>query len=274
MTKRLVFTLISLIFFSSISRASSEKYLELADSAGYFISLEMWNKAEEKILQALRLEPANFNNSMLLSNLGIIQTQKEEYTKAIDSFTLGLSIAPSSTVLLNNRAKAFLLSDNISDAILDINSSLQIDSVQEWPLQTRGYLYLKEHQLTSAFNIFEKLKTEFPDNSHAYAGLAYIAELKGENNDALELYNTALEKDPENEDNLVSYIFLLIDLEKYSDARTKLRKAIEKNPDNPMFYLQRGYLHRLNYRLDEAQADKKIALDKGLNPDYVKKFIP
>ncbi len=41
-----------------------------------------------------------------------------------------------------------------------------------------------------------------------------------------------------------------------------------------MFYLFRGYLHKLNYRNEEAAADKKIALDKGLDPQIVEQYLP
>ena len=51
-------------------------YYELVDSADYYINKEEYAKAEETILRALRLEPSNYNNSLLLSNLGTIQRRQ------------------------------------------------------------------------------------------------------------------------------------------------------------------------------------------------------
>lgn len=252
----------------------SPRYFELADSADYFIDKGNWTLAEQKILEALRLEPGNFSNSLLLSNLGLIQTQKGEYDKAIETLSLGLNIAPSSTVILNNRAHAYLLADNLQNAIRDLDKSLEIDSIQEWSLQTRAYIFLQQKNIQEAERLFHKVIEEFPANESAYSGLASIAESKGEINQALDLYRKGLEKNPNDEETLEAYIMLLIKSEKYSQARIELRNAIDKHPENAMFYLLRGYLHKLNYRNEEAQADKKIAISKGIDPEYASYFIP
>lgn len=254
--------------------ASQNRYMELADSAEYYINLELWTKAEEKIIEALRLEPANFNNSLLLSNLGTIRTHKEEYDKAIEAYTLALSIAPSSATLHNNRARAYIMKEDLPKAIEDIDKSLQIDSIQEWTLQTRGLIYLQENQPEKASQIFTTLKNNFPDNPIAYSGLATLFARQGDVEKALEFYETSLNKDPDDEEILCNYVFLLIETEKYSEARTHLRKAIDRNPANPIFYLLRGYIHRLNFLLNEAQADKKTAIEKGIDPVYASQFIP
>lgn len=250
------------------------RYLELADSADFFIARQNWDKAEEAIIKALREEPANFSNSLLLANLGLVQTQKGEYNKALESLSMGLNIAPSSTVLLNNRAHTYLLLDNIDNAIKDLDKSLEIDSLQEWSLQTRAYLYLQNENLVKARHMFERLREIFPPNPSVYSGLATIDENEGNIDNAIKNYKKAIELNPEDNETREAYIFLLINSDKYSEARIVLRESIELNPENPMYYLLRGYLHKLNFRLDEAAADKKIAIAKGIPPDYAAKFIP
>ena len=254
--------------------ASSERYLELADSADYLIGKEKWIEAESKIMEALRLEPANFNNSLLLSNLGIVQIQKGEYDKAIDSFSLGLKIAPSSSVLLNNRAKGYLFLEKFDLAAIDLDKSLEKDSIQEWPIQTRAFIYLKEGYPEKAKNLFNFLSDKFPENAMAHTGMAYVYEAEGDFENAISEYNRALEIDSEDVETLCSKIFLLIETENYQEARKEISQALAKYPDNPLFYLQRGYLHKLNFRLNEAEADRKIAIEKGLDSHYVDKFIP
>lgn len=272
--RSLVTAVTILVMASSLSAQNSAKYLELADSADYYINHELWDKAEASIQKALRLEPANFHNSMLLSNLGIVQINKDEFEKAIDSFTLGLAIAPSSSVLYNNRAQAYILLDKIPEAMTDLDSSLSLDSVQEWPLQTLALIYINDNNEVVAKEYLQKLKTHYPNNSVAFSGLATLATRAGNVEEALELYKISLELNPQDQETLCSYIFLLIETDRFTDARSFLREAIEKFPDNPMFYLLRGYLHRLNYRNDEALADKKTAIAKGLDPAEADRFIP
>lgn len=255
-------------------QGASPRYLELADSADYYIESKLWNKAEEKIVEALRLEPANFHNSLLLSNLGIVQSEKGEFEKALSSFSLGLSIAPSSTVLLNNRAGLLLTMGQEQEANADIDKSLSIDSIQEWPLRTKGLLLMQAGRMDEARVILERLKKHFPQNPVAYSALATIRLRHGDLDGAIEYYQKSVELSPEDEDTLCAYISLLIEKGDYTQSRALLKEAIERNPENPMFYLLRGYILRLNYRPDEAAADKKTAIAKGLDADYVKRFIP
>lgn len=271
---RFIYLFILFLLGKHIAFPSSPRYLELADSADFFIAHENWIRAESTIIEALRLEPANFSNSLLLANLGLVQAHKGEYKKALESLSLGLNIAPSSTVLLNNRAHTYLMVDSIGNAAVDLDRSLNIDSIQEWTLQTRGFIYLQQEDLPRASEIFHKLKKEFPQNSSVYSGLAAIAEHEGKLEEAKNFYKKAIELNDKDEEAREAYIMALIKTNDYSSARIEIRKGIDINPENPMFYLLRGYLHRLNYRLDEAQADKKIALSKGLDPIYVSSFIP
>ena len=271
---RIIWLFIMFLLGRHLGFPESPRYLELADSADYFIARENWDKAESKILEALRLEPANFSNSLLLANLGLIQTQKGQFTKALQSLSLGLNIAPSSTVLLNNRAHTYLLMDSIASAVIDLDKSLGIDSLQEWTLQTRAYIYLQDSDIPNSSRLFNKIKKNFPKNSSVYSGLAAIDETEGNDEKALENYRIALSMKPEDEEAREAYIFLLIKTDRYTDARSQIREALEINPENPMFYLLRGYLHRLNFRLEEAQADKKIALSKGIDAQYANSFIP
>lgn len=271
---RIIWLFILFLLGKHLCFPSSPRYIELADSADFFIERENWTKAEETIIKALRLEPANFTNSLLLANLGLVQSNMGEYNKAIQSLTLGLNLAPSSTVLLNNRAHTFLLMDSVSAAVKDIDKSLGIDSLQEWPLQTKAFLYLQNKDLENAKILFQKLKNNFSPNSSILSGLAAIYEIEGKESEALKFYEEAIKLNSNDEEAREAYIFLLIKANEYTKARSEIKNSLEVNSENPMFYLLRGYLHRLSFRMDEAEADKKIAISKGLDPGYVENFIP
>lgn len=274
MWPRIVWLFILFLLGKHLCFPVSQRYLELADSADFYMAHGNWNKAEDKIVEALRLEPANFSNSLLLANLGLIQSHKGEYEKALQSLSLGLNIAPSSTVLLNNRAHVYLMTDSVNSASQDLDNSLRIDSIQEWALQTRAYLYLNNQEINKAKKLFNFLNEKFPENAAAFTGLATIDELEGNYKEALDNYRKALAIKEEDDETREAYIYLLIKTDDYSAARSEIREALNINPENPMFYLLRGYLHRLNYRPDEALADKKIAISKGIDPAYASSFIP
>lgn len=268
------FAIISLFLFFTIGcSASSPRYLALVDSADNYLRQERWIQAEELLLKALRLEPANFNNSLLLSNLGVAQTYEGRYEEALESFRLGLSISPNSSTLRNNRAKTYIFLKENNKALDDLNKSLDIDSVQEWPLQMKGLLLMENGNFEEARNILSSLVKHFPKNEVAISSLGKLAEIEGKNDEALKYYDEALRisDDPTTRS---WRILLKINLERLSDAAVDIRDALKRYPDLPDFYIWRGYLHRLNYRLEEAQADKKIALSKGADRQFIEKFIP
>lgn len=253
--------------------SSSPQYIALADSADIYIKREKWEQAERVILKALRLEPANFSNSLLLSNLGVVQTRQGRYEEALESFRLGLSLSPNSSTLRNNRARTRIITNDIPGAMEDLDVSLGNDSLQEWPLQMRGLLRISLNDLPGARHDLILLSRLYPGNEIAMSGLGRIAEKEGNPEEALRYYDEALsiKEDPETHS---ARILLKIGMEKFSDASAEIRKCIDKYPEDPYFYLLRGYLHRLNYRIEEAKADKKIALDKGADPQTVEHFLP
>lgn len=264
----------SLFLLSSVCAfSSSPQYISLADSASNYMKREKWEAAEAVIKKALRLEPANFSNSLLLSNLGVAQSNSGKYEEALESFRLGLSLSPNSSAIRNNRARTYLMLNNLDAALDDLNESLRIDSIQEWPLQMRGLLLLNKNRLKEADSDFNLLLKSYPYNDVAMSGLGKIAEAEGRNEDALKYYDEALRlsDDPETRS---WRILLKISMENYSDAAKDIRESIDKYPENPLFYLWRGYLHRLNYRQEEALADKKTALAKGADKQFVELYIP
>lgn len=262
-----------LLFIPGFLRAVSPQYLALVDSADNYIRMERWMEAESILIDAMRLEPGNYMNSLLFSNLGVVRTEQGKFKDAIEAFRLGLSIAPKSKEILNNRARTYMIMGDYDKASDDLSGSLEVDSIQEWALQMRGLLRIRENDLEGAKHDLMLLAKNYPKNDRALSGLAKIAEYEEEPAEALKYYDESilLNDDP---DIRSQRILLKIKLDKYSDASSDIRESIQKYPENPIFYIWRGYLHRLNYRNEEAEADKKIALNKGADPQFVEQFIP
>ena len=252
--------------------AQSTDYMQMADSADYYIAHELWPQAEMTIKKALRLEPANFNNSLLLSNLGVVLTNLERYEEALESYNLALSIAPKSTVAYNNRSRTNLLLGRDDDALSDLTLSLEIDPLQEWPLQMRGLLLFYQGKIDDSKEDFSSLLHIAPTNHMAYYGLGLVAERDGNKEEAQAYYSKSLEID-EDEEVRAASIFLKLDMGRYSEAAEEIRESLARNPENPMFYLLRGCLHKLNFRNEEAEADKKNAIAKGLDSDTVERYF-
>lgn len=267
------FFFICIFFCAFESRSDSNIYYNLIDSADNYIKKELWQNAESTLISALREEPANFNNAMVFSNLGIVRTNLGRYDEALEAFGLGLNISPGSTVLLNNRAKTLMITEDFLGALEDLNQSLKIDSIQEWPLSMKGMILINSNNLNDAEVTLKSLIRNFPENARAYFGLGLIEEKNGNFKEAVRYYEKSLSIE-EDEDIYPFLILLMVQDNLYSEAAEIIRKCIGNYPENPIFYLLRGYLSRLNYRYDEAEADRQLAISKGADPQLVDNYLP
>ena len=73
--------IIALLFCFPVA-LSAQTYQQLSEKAIECIEKDSFHRAEELLLQALKLEPKNAKNALLFSNLGLVQRRLGEYDKA------------------------------------------------------------------------------------------------------------------------------------------------------------------------------------------------
>ena len=89
---------ILIVIFSHLIIATSyaDNYQQMIDSSYVAIEADSLVKAEVYLKKAMRIEPANPNNYILLSNLGTIQRTLGKHDDAILSYSSALMLAPKS----------------------------------------------------------------------------------------------------------------------------------------------------------------------------------
>ncbi len=255
--------------------AASPKYIAYADSADYYIRQEKWGMAEQMILNALRLEPANRENYILLNNLGEVRMRENRLNEAIESFSLGLNLAPRSVVLLTNRGAALMAVNDRDGALADFDRALQSDSTFFRALRLRGYLRLVNKDLKGATSDFKQLLTvckEKSDSVGAYAGLGEVAFAEGNNTSADTLFSKALELDYSAE-LLMRRGWVRLAAERLTEAFYDASEAIGIDGSMAEAYILRGYLYRRRLELREAEADRKRAIILGAEPELIRQFF-
>ncbi len=261
-----------LLIFVKIS-VSAQTYIQYVDSADYYIKREVWNKAEEMTIKALKSMPANKLNYLLWSNLGDIRSRQGDNDGALQAFDIALTTNPENASILAKRAYVHISRQDIGNALSDINSSLEIDSVQEWPLQTRANILMNEGKYAEAEKDFMSLGNHFPDNPEAYTGLGKIASARGDAKNAEKYFRRAIEaKDTEEARFLL--ILLLINNSEVPKAKEELLVALKRYPRSGNLYLLRGVIHKINFENESAMLDRKIALDYGASSELVKRLLP
>lgn len=252
---------------------TAQSYIEYVDSADHYIKLNKWEDAERATIAALRKMPANKLNYLLWSNLGEIRTRLGRLEDALQAFDIGLASQPRNVDLLNKRAATYLELGMDSLARCDIDSSLNIDSVQRWPLRARGLMRLSNRQYELAETDLKNLVKHFPLDDGAYKGLGQIEAIKGNSDKAIEYYDRAL--DIHQDDETWFYkITVKIDSGKTEQAEEDLRNALKRFPRCGNLFLLRGLIHKLKFQNEAAMIDRKLAIEYGSDPLTVEKILP
>lgn len=254
------------------------RYLQLTDSAQFFIGKENWSEAARCTREALRLDPANIGNVMLFNNLGLASGMEGKIGEAMECFEIALSRAPKSIPVLTSKAKIQIKASDTAGAMETLNTILSIDSLAEWPIQTRGLLRMREADYKGAYNDFSCLAKHFPNNTWGPGGLAKCMEIQGYLSEAAGYYADAINRTlPDDEDRVEFQLGLIENLGhmgKLSEALETAKEAINEHPHDGRLYLLRGWIKKLLLIYREAESDKKLAIDYGVDLQIVERFFP
>ena len=91
MKKSIFFIVIVAICALDYSISSAQNYDELITRSFDYLDADSLPEAEEALREALRIEPGNPGNGMLLLNLGTIQRRQGKLKEAEESYTIGLA---------------------------------------------------------------------------------------------------------------------------------------------------------------------------------------
>ncbi len=247
--------------------AHSFDYLEKGDLFG----------AEESLKNALRKEPANPQNVLLLSNLGTIQRREKKFRDALVSYTSALSRSPRSTVLLSNRASLYTEMGDYENAITDYTLLLAIDEKNENVLYERGLLYLSKKDYIAAEIDFEKILEINPNTLNGRKGIATLCKLRGEYTDAEKIYNFLISKFPEDSNLYLSRAELFLMKDKNSRASSDINKALSLEErtgmKNPYTYILRSQLKIRQYEKKSAKQDIELAISLGYDKEKAEDLL-
>ena len=102
-------------------------YFALIDSAQHHINLKQWAVAERFLLDAIKAEPGNPSNSLLLSNLATMQRRQGKLAEAIKNYSMAIDLTPNAVTLLHNRAALYTVVDSIARAQADYERIMELD---------------------------------------------------------------------------------------------------------------------------------------------------
>lgn len=262
--KRLISFL--LIVFGVIAMYAATPYLKLVEKADKAIADGKYPEAIEALTKALKLEPDNSGNVMVMSNLGMLNYYQGNDTTALYYLTMAHNIAPESITILSNRAKVFTETGNFGSALRDLETICELDSTLYRPYLSQGAIYLAVGDIEKATEALERMSrlTDSSKSIECTAALAWLATLKGDNAEAVKQYTILIDADPAAEF-YASRALGYIAQEEYAEASADIRAGLELDADCAELYVARALLNKKTFRNDDSLKDAQHAIDLGVD---------
>lgn len=269
----LIFTVVVLSVTVKGQDITDTPYIVYTDSADIYIKRERFTDAERCLLTALRSEPDNSSNYLLLSNLGIVRKKTGNIRGALEAFDAGIAMAPRSTVLRHNRAVTLMGINMRDEALADFEAALEVDSLSEEALCFSSMLYLEKSDSIKAKPLIARLIKFYPDNSTAYMlkGNLYLlsgGDIKG----ALPYFKEAIKREDSEEYYEIAIVNCLKD-DMFEEGDELVAEALKKYPRYGNFYVLRAVSHKKKYQNDFAIMDLRLAKEWDADEDMLQLYL-
>ena len=241
------------------------EYMQLVERADEAAGKGKWEDAVACLQAAMRSEPSNAQNIMLLSNVGMMQFYMGEDSLALRTLSEARAMAPASVVILSNRAKVLTHLDRLDDALSDYNLVVSMDSTYAPAYLERGTIQLRRGRTDLAEADIAKYRAMKPADAQGKLLQAVIFASTGRPADAIPLYTELIEAKKES----VYYsarAMCYLETGELPEAADDIASGLEIDPRDPELYFCRARLNLLRYRPDDARVDARRAVEFGLNP--------
>lgn len=267
--------IVALLLVVSVQlNGQSLNYMEWIDRSATHIDNNNLDSAAISLQRAMRLDPANENNSVLLLNLGIMQRQLGEYDDAYISFTASLPNNPIPDIVLHNRASLLVELGRFDEAMEDYNLLINDypDDIEAY--YRRGVLFLEENNRVKAEADFRKSEQIDPNNMYTKLSKALIFKLDNKWGLAEMVYTDLINSEPNPDPS-----FYMNRAESYINngktllASADLRSVELSQRNNPYYYFLRGRVRLEQFDKKAAKSDFEKAKSMGYDDLIVDEWL-
>lgn len=273
MKKSIFFLVIIAICALDCSISSAQNYDELITRSFDYLDADSLPEAEEALREALRIEPGNPGNGMLLLNLGTIQRRQGKLKEAEESYTIGLAFLPNNLTLLNSRAQLFAEIEKYPEAINDYTEVIYHEPENEDAYYERALCKLMNQDTLGARLDLEQIDRFNPNSAKSRLGMAYVYKAQQMWREASELYDALIERNPRNASLLRERAEVFYFSNRMGAALDDVNKSIDFDPRDPYSYLLRAQIRYAKGDKEFARRDLNQALELGLNKEEVRDLI-
>ena len=256
-------------FMSFAQQAEDTEYLKLVEKADSAIGKADYSEAIGLLKQAMRLEPGNPTNVMLLSNTGMLHYYMGEDSLAIQTLDMAHDMAPSSVTVLLNRARVNNGIGRHSQALMDYTRITELDSTLAEPWIQKGILQLRGGDVRGAEAALAEAEKIDPNSREIFVAKALLFSRTNRPKEALPYLNQLIKKDATAE-YYAERAMCRLALDDLSGASDDIGNGLQLAPDYADLYIARALLNKRRFREKDSREDVKKALQLGANPEYMK----
>ena len=273
MLKYVIFSFLSFFAFMLPAWADTP-YLKLVDDADKAVAKGDYQLAINLLNEALKTEPDNSGNVMVLSNLGMLNYYMGSDSLAIGYLTMAHQMAPESVTILSNRAKVYTETNRLGAALRDLEKITRLDSTLYRPYLNMGVIYLTAGDSACAHVALDRMSklTDTSKSRECTAALAWLATVRGDNVDGLKQYSILIAQEP-TADLYAARALCHVALDHFSEASEDIAAGIELDAECAELYVARACLNKRTYRNDDALNDAQKAINLGASRDRVKSLL-
>jgi len=273
MKKSIFLTLLVAICALDCSISFAQSYDDYITRSYDYLDMDSLSQAEDALREALRIEPGNPSNGMLLLNMGTIQRRQGKLKEAEDSYTIGLAFLPKNLTLLNSRAQLYAEMENYSKAIEDYTEVIYQEPENENAYYERALCRLMNNDTLGARLDLEQIDKFNPNSAKSRLGMAYVYKAQQMWREASELYDVLIERNPKNASLLRERAEVYYLANRFGAALDDVNKSIDFDPREPYSYVLRAQIRYVKGDKEFAKRDLNHALELGLNRDEVSDLI-
>lgn len=263
-----------LLLTSLAGFSTSPDYNNMLDSCDYYLSRERWDDAERSIRTCLKMQPASPLNSMLFYNLGMAQLGNMKPHEAEDSFTLAIVKDRYNPKYLLARAKSRIMLIKLPQAQEDLDTILIKDSLNTEALHSRALVCRLTNKPHDAIPYLRRIINLNSEDVKAGLALSEVLIETGDYNEAYAILKDYTSNDDETDSDIrFARMMAMFNLNKDDELSEEIREGIGRYPRDGRYYMMRAALARRNFQNRDAEIDKKRALEFGISPEALSRFL-
>lgn len=267
----LVFTIC--ILFCTKTSAQSLRYDSLVTLSFDYLEVDSLPQAAEAIKAAVKLEPANQQNGLLLGNLGSIQRSLHQYDDAEQSFSIALGYIPGNKTILANRASLRAEMEQWGAAIDDYSTLYAQDPYNEDIIYELALCRLMSGDTIGARRDLESIHKFNKYSAKARLGMVYVYKAQKQWREASELLDQLIARNPRSPKLYRERAEVYYYSNRLGAAFEDINKSIQLNPKDPYSYVQRAQIRKRRGDPEFMNEDLNRARELGMTWPEIRQLI-